>query len=310
MLVSILIDNYNYEKYLGEAIASALDCRDCDIDCNIDYDIEVIVVDDGSTDGSRQEIERFGDRITAVFQANGGQAAAINTGIAAAKGELVCLLDADDYFYPEKVARVVEQFEADRELGWVFHELNEVDRHGQGFERPHRGAIERRTQLDLRRSLRNGDPVTQWLPATTGLCFRRELLAEIGEIPEAFRVSADSFLRLAALFLAPGLLLPDRLAAHRSHGENLYEFRSDINVARMTLGMQTAYYVRERFPALQAFARKKFTFCLGRAIQYAGFRAAMNVPEMKCYLQRDRSLRFRLRALAYAAKGLLMRLRS
>src|SRR6476646_282737 len=94
-LVSILINNYNYERFLKDAIDSAL---------NQTYSkIEVIVVDDGSTDNSRSVIESYQDKVTAIFKENGGQASAFNTGFEASQGEIICFLDADDMFQPEKV---------------------------------------------------------------------------------------------------------------------------------------------------------------------------------------------------------------
>src|SRR4051812_7574018 len=94
-LVSIIINNYNYRRFLREAIDSALQQN---------YQrIEVVVVDDGSTDGSREVIRGYGDRIIAVLKANGGQGSAINAGFAAAHGDIICLEDSDDFFLPDKV---------------------------------------------------------------------------------------------------------------------------------------------------------------------------------------------------------------
>src|SRR5919107_292807 len=82
--VSIVINNYNYDRFLGRAIESALDQS---------YTlVEVVVVDDGSTDGSRQVMRRYSDRVVTVEQPNGGQAAAINAGFAACHGDLVVFL--------------------------------------------------------------------------------------------------------------------------------------------------------------------------------------------------------------------------
>ena len=101
-LVSILINNYNYERFLSDAIDGAL---------RQTYSpVEVIVVDDGSTDNSRDVIASYGSNISFVFKNNGGQASAFNTGIAASRGDIMCFLDADDFFYPEKVERVVQIF--------------------------------------------------------------------------------------------------------------------------------------------------------------------------------------------------------
>src|SRR5215213_900396 len=93
-LVSVIIDNYNYGRFLREAIDSALGQT---------YPrVEVIVVDDGSTDDSRAVIAAYGDRVVPVLKENGGQASAFNAGFAASRGELICFLDADDTFMPEK----------------------------------------------------------------------------------------------------------------------------------------------------------------------------------------------------------------
>ena len=86
--VSVIIPNYNNAKYLGEAIDSALDQQG--------VELEVIVVDDGSTDDSRAIIESYGDRIRVVSQGNDGACAARNKGLSVASGEYIKFLDSDD----------------------------------------------------------------------------------------------------------------------------------------------------------------------------------------------------------------------
>ena len=98
MRISILINNYNYRAFVGRAIESALNQRHADV--------EVIVVDDGSTDGSQDVIDGYGDRVLAVMQRNGGQGAAYNSGFALATGDVVIFLDADDWLYPEATERI------------------------------------------------------------------------------------------------------------------------------------------------------------------------------------------------------------
>ena len=91
-LVSVVIPCYNHGRYLGKAIASVL---------GQSYGpVEVIVVDDGSSDNTREVAQSFGDRVRYVYKQNGGLSAARNTGIEHARGEYLVFLDADDWLYP------------------------------------------------------------------------------------------------------------------------------------------------------------------------------------------------------------------
>jgi hypothetical protein len=99
-LVSIIIDNYNYGRYLRAAIDSAL--------AQTYSHIELVVVDDGSTDESREIIASYENRILPVIKANGGQGSALNAGFVASRGEIVMFLDADDELLPEAVDQVVK----------------------------------------------------------------------------------------------------------------------------------------------------------------------------------------------------------
>ena len=98
--VSIVITNYNYGRYLRASIDSAL--------AQTYPNVEVIVVDDGSSDGSREIVESYGARIAPVIKANGGHGSALNAGFEASRGEIVMFLDADDELLPEAAAQVVE----------------------------------------------------------------------------------------------------------------------------------------------------------------------------------------------------------
>src|ERR671933_952190 len=108
-LVSIAINNYNYARFLPQAIDSAL---------NQTYpNVEVVVVDDGSTDNSREIIASYGSKIIPGLKENGGQASAFNAGFAASRGDVICFLDSDDAFLPEKVAEVIDAFGDRQDLG-------------------------------------------------------------------------------------------------------------------------------------------------------------------------------------------------
>lgn len=104
-LVSIIIDNYNYGRYLGAAIDSAL--------AQTWRPLEVIVVDDGSTDNSAHVIERYRGRVQAILQPNGGQGAAYNAGFAASRGDWVLFLDSDDLLDADAIERMMALAERD-----------------------------------------------------------------------------------------------------------------------------------------------------------------------------------------------------
>jgi glycosyltransferase involved in cell wall biosynthesis len=102
MKASIVINNYNYARFLSQAIESAL--------AQTHRNTEVIVIDDGSTDRSAEIIRSYGDRIVAVFKSNGGQSSCYYRGYEVASGDLVLFLDADDYLYPHCISEVVNHW--------------------------------------------------------------------------------------------------------------------------------------------------------------------------------------------------------
>jgi glycosyltransferase involved in cell wall biosynthesis len=98
--VSVIIPNYNYGRFLKSTIDSVLN--------QSHKDIEVIVIDNGSTDNSRENLESYGDKVRTIFQENLGQSAARNAGLSVAEGSLIALLDADDYWETTKIERQLE----------------------------------------------------------------------------------------------------------------------------------------------------------------------------------------------------------
>jgi len=210
-LVSILIDNYNYGRFLSQAIDSAL---------NQTYSpTEVIVVDDGSTDNSREIIASYGNKIIPVLKENGGEASAYNAGFAASQGDIICLLNSDDAFLPEKVVEVVEAFGDRRYLGLCCHPVKWVDIDGkpsitnssqEGSSITKNRHRELKREYDLRTDIKSGNVRNKLpdLPPTSGLSFRRSLLQQILPMPEAKNIGLNDFyLECAALNLSKILIL-------------------------------------------------------------------------------------------------------
>ncbi len=110
--VSVIIPSFNCELYIAETISSVLN--------QSHKDIELIVVDDGSTDATREIVAGFGSPVRLICQTNSGRCAARNLGIREATGEFICLLDHDDYWFDDKLALQLAEFQRHPEAGGVF----------------------------------------------------------------------------------------------------------------------------------------------------------------------------------------------
>jgi glycosyltransferase involved in cell wall biosynthesis len=119
LTVSVIIPVYNAERYLEETLRSVL--------AQTYAEIEIICVNDGSTDGSRAVIERFGGRIRIIDQVNSGQTAAQNRGARESTGQLLAFLDSDDIWYPHKLEEQVAAMEAAPETVMVTCNYDEID---------------------------------------------------------------------------------------------------------------------------------------------------------------------------------------
>lgn len=211
-LVTALICNYNYGRYLADSIESALN--------QTWRPLEVVVVDDGSTDCSREILSRYEDRIRVVLKENGGQASAFNLGIAAGRGEIICFLDSDDVWLPAKVSTVVAKFFED-DYGLVCHDYSVIDGTGQVLSPAAAGLARGEISSgDLRGYVqRHGFP---WVfSPTSGLSLRSEIARILLPIPEAqWRICADAPLAYGAVWHAAVGAIPERLARYRYHGKN------------------------------------------------------------------------------------------
>lgn len=242
-LVSIIINNYNYGRFVSDAIDSAL--------AQTYSDCEVIVVDDGSRDNSREVISRYGDCIKKVFKSNGGQASAFNSGFAESRGEVICFLDSDDVFLPSKVQQVVDGFAICPE-GWCFHHLQWSDTALEPiFTPPSPYATGR---YDFRSALLEGK-CRFAPPPTSGLAFTRALLNQITPVPEAITITSDNYLKLSSLALAPGYFIAEQYALQRIHGENAYTGRKDEAVIAH-VDMTIASGLRARVPAMRPICNR------------------------------------------------------
>jgi glycosyltransferase involved in cell wall biosynthesis len=218
LLVTVLINNYNYQEYLRQAIDSAI---------AQDYQpIEIIVVDDGSTDNSRLIISQYGAKIRVVFQNNSGQASAFNAGIDAAQGDIVCFLDSDDYWWPDKVTKVVEIYTGLENPGplLVHHKLKIKDEAGGSMDDQLFGTLHK-NPLNLVEYARKYKYFHYYASATSGMSINRSLAKMIFPLPQVI-TSADDFIVRAASLIATLYSMEPVLGTYRVHGANHW-FSSD-----------------------------------------------------------------------------------
>ena len=208
--VSVIIDTYNYGRFIDQAIDSVLQ------QTLPERRREIIVVDDGSTDDTPERVAKYSGQIQYIRKNNGGQASAFNAGVNAAQGPIVCFLDSDDFYYPTKLAAVVKKFSQDPSVGVVYDRYDIVDEANSILAKDmppklYTGDLEGRTLLGYV----TGSP-------SSGISIRRERLSSISIPEEPFRISADYFyLNILPLTTKVGTIM-EALHAYRLHDRNMY----------------------------------------------------------------------------------------
>jgi glycosyltransferase involved in cell wall biosynthesis len=216
-LVSVLIDTYNHERFIEEAILSVLE-QDCPAS-----EVEIIVVDDGSTDHTSEIVQKFLPDIRLIRKKNGGQASAFNVGIPQARGEFVAFLDGDDWWARDKLTAIVEAFRRNPGVGTVGHGIVEVDLETRSSKLLSPGEV---GYFDLASS--SGAQTFRNFMAflgTSRVSIRKDVLATVLPIPLALVVEADEFMSALSVARRGGVILAGPFTYYRLHRENLYQFR-------------------------------------------------------------------------------------
>lgn len=211
--VSVLIDTHNHERYVEQAILSVL---------GQDFpasEVEIVVVDDGSTDRTAEIVGRFAPRVRLLQKKNGGQASAFNAAIPELRAEVVSLLDGDDWFAPAKLRLTMEALEANPEVaaaGHGFYEFHEAA--GKTVERiPDGSECFNLASPEAARDARRGWPFL----IVGALTVRKRALAKILPINEGLTFCADGPIALGSI--AQGIcIFRSPLCFYRHHATNLH----------------------------------------------------------------------------------------
>ncbi len=246
-LVSIIINNYDYARFLPDAIDSALEQT---------YPAtEVIVVDDGSTDESRDVIAGYGDQIVPVLKDNEGQASAFNAGFSRSRGSIVIFLDADDMLLPRTVAHVVTAFQDNDNVAKAQYRMEIIRSDGMPT-----GLIKPASHLPLRSGDLHREFLTfpedmTWM-ATSGNAFSRRALARLMPVPVGDGgygpVGADWYLAHLIPLLGNIVFLDIVGAYYRVHDCNRYD-RAELSLEQIR---RTIQYMRNTHPHIRRLAQQ------------------------------------------------------
>jgi glycosyltransferase involved in cell wall biosynthesis len=261
-LLSVIIANYNYEQYVGDAIDSAV---------NVDWpDVEVIVIDDGSTDGSREILRRYGDRITVLLQENSGQVVASNVGFARARGDVIIFLDSDDLLHPSVVREVAAVWRPG--LSKVQFQMMIIDGAGKPT-----GAVFPQFSVTP-----TPERVRKWYRSTgsyptppgSGNAYARGFLEKLFPLDTSCGRASDSICLAAAPLLGDIVTIEKPLVSYRVHGGN----QGAMLILEATRFAREVTRARQRFAYAQRLAEKIGSempdHAIDRGLSYLQYRLA------------------------------------
>jgi glycosyltransferase involved in cell wall biosynthesis len=204
--VSVVIPAYNAERFIADTLRS--------VQAQTFRDFEVLVVDDGSRDGTAGIVDAFGPPVRRLAQPNAGVSRARNTGIAAARGRYVAFVDADDLWEPTKLERQLAALGAQPAAGFCYVGVRRIDAEGRV-----RAVEPARTFTDLTRDLLLHSSV---IPAScSNLVVRREVLERTRGFDPDFGQCADWDFMIRLSLLARGAAVGEPLARYRTSAGNM-----------------------------------------------------------------------------------------
>lgn len=215
---SVVINNYNYAHFLKAAIQSVLQ--------QTYNNYELLVVDDASTDQSREIILSYGERIKTIFlPENSGQGATINAAITHCQGDIICLLDADDLFLPNKLAVLAKYCQHNPNAYLYHHRAQYCDREGLVMKKLFPQKL---WQGNLQKKVISA---AEFIAApTSSLAFRKTFLEKICPLPVYLtRIGVDNPLRTLAALMGEVVAIPQVLNHYRIHGHNWFCHNDYLN---------------------------------------------------------------------------------
>jgi glycosyltransferase involved in cell wall biosynthesis len=249
--ISVIIPTYNYGRFLSEAVDSVL--------CQTLGDLEVIIVDDGSTDNTPDVVRPYlsDNRVRYIRQENRGPSAARNRGIRKAKGEFIALLDADDVWLPSKIEKQLQLIRKSADVGLVYCLAENVDEKGEELPHVPMPHMEQATYKDL-----------LYFPLTLPSCVltRKRIFDEVGLFDETLTAVEDTNMWIRILRHYKSAYVNEILVKIRKHMKS-----SQTNLANMERNL--LLHVQkciEMFPELEHNRREAY-FQIYKGLMYLSY---------------------------------------
>lgn len=236
--VSVVIATYNCGQYIEKAIVSVL---------KQSFDnFEIIVVDDGSTDSTRNILDKYADKILYFYQHNSGVSVARNNGIKHAKGEIIAFLDGDDEWEPNKLEIQLREILKDDKIGAVGCHITYINEKGEQI-----GFFERKNYLSHEGLVNDLFLHNVIVGSGSGILLRRSCLEQIGGFNVDLEVAEDweLWLRISRFFKIR--FVEKRLVRYRVRSTSLSSVRNVEKITRNEIKMLTkvfnSYYSEVKF---------------------------------------------------------------
>lgn len=304
-VVTVLVDTFNQERYIEQALVSVVEQG------MSPSELEIVVVDDGSTDGTPGIVQKFLPRVRYLRKNNGGQASAFNAGLREATGETVAILDGDDWFARGKIAAVIEALEQNPEVSAVSHayyefyeETNELKYCGPGQKTFY--------NLATPEAARCAAAAWHYLPMGA-LTVRKKLLERIMPIPEELVFLADNPIQTASMAMGV-LVLDTALSYYRRHLDNLFAFtreddqrlRRRCEMTDMVLTLLYPMLTRLGVPAESVSALLEDSLLSNKRLslsRFGGTRLQTFQTEMRCFRHETKNPSISYRLFKYLVVG-------
>jgi glycosyltransferase involved in cell wall biosynthesis len=268
-VISVVIPSYNHRPYVGGAVRSAL--------ASVGVELEVVVVDDGSSDGSREfltDLATTDPRVRVTLQDNRGAHAAIARGFELARGDVLAVLNSDDLYHPDRLLRCCDVLETGPEASAVATAIELIDDHGAVLGVKHLWRdLEpwpRQHPSDDLAALEDAELAllqSNWIATTSNLVFRRSALKLTSGL-RPLRYCHDWDLALSLCRVGRMVALDEPLVHYRVHGHNTIREGTDDRRAQALMQLEILWVVanyagavirrRSRNPAETADLRRRF----------------------------------------------------